>query len=56
MNLKTPNKMMFLISLIMVALAVVSVFIMIPAVSAYAFWIAVGGYAVLAFASLFNGD
>lgn len=56
MNLKTPNKMMFLISLIMVALAVVSVFVTIPVISGYAFWFAVGGYAVLAFASLFNGE
>ncbi|MEX0968990.1 MAG: hypothetical protein WD046_00945 [Paracoccaceae bacterium] len=56
MNLNAPNKMMFLISLVMVALAVISAFIVIPVVSAYAFWIAVGGYAVLAFASLFNGE
>jgi len=56
MNMKAPNKAMFLISLIMVVLAVVGAFVLIPVVSANALWIAVGGYAVLAFASLFNGE
>lgn len=56
MNMKAPNKAMFLISLVMVLLAVVSAFVVIPYVTFYAMWIAVGGYAVLAFASLFNGE
>jgi hypothetical protein len=38
----------FIISLVVVGLAVVGVFIEIPLVSNYAFWFAIGGYIILA--------
>ena len=38
----------FVISLILVIIAVVGVFIEIPVVSNYAFWFAVGAYVMLA--------
>jgi hypothetical protein len=38
----------FVLSLVMMILAVVGVFIEIPIVSDYAFWFAVGAYIVLA--------
>jgi hypothetical protein len=38
----------FVVSLVMVILAVVGVFIELPIVSDYAFWFAVGAYIVLA--------
>ena len=38
----------FVVSLLLVILAVVSVFIEIPLVSNYAFWFAIGAYMLLA--------
>ena len=38
----------FVVSLLLVILAVVSVFIEIPLVSNYAFWFAIGAYIILA--------
>jgi hypothetical protein len=38
----------FALSLIMVMASIVSVFVFIPVVSAYAFWMAVGAYIILA--------
>jgi len=38
----------FLLSLIMAISSVVSVFVFIPFVSAYAFWVVVGAYLILA--------
>ena len=38
----------FVVSLLLVILAVVSVFIEIPLVSNYAFWVAIGAYMLLA--------
>jgi hypothetical protein len=38
----------FALSLMMVMASIVSVFIFIPVVSAYAFWMAVGAYIILA--------
>jgi hypothetical protein len=48
MNLHKPSTMVFVISLILVALAVVSLFVLIPFVSVYAFWFAVAAWVVLA--------
>jgi hypothetical protein len=38
----------FVVSLVLVILAVLGVFIEIPLVSSYAFWIAIGAYVMLA--------
>jgi len=38
----------FIVSLILVMLAVVGVFVRVPVVSNYSFWFAVGAYIVLA--------
>ena len=38
----------FVVSLVLVILAVVGVFIEIPVVSNYAFWFAIGAYIILA--------
>lgn len=48
MNLHKPTTMVFVISLILVALAVVSIFVVIPYVTVYAFWFAVAAWIVLA--------
>lgn len=55
MKLTAPSQALFLVSLILAALAVIGVFVVIPVVSAHAFWFAVGGYAVLAIACLMKG-
>lgn len=47
MNLSAPTQMMFLISLILVILGVVSTFVAIPVVSTYSLWVVVLGYVVL---------
>jgi uncharacterized Tic20 family protein len=48
MNFHKPTTLVFVISLILVALAVVSVFVVIPYVSLYALWFAVAAWVVLA--------
>lgn len=49
---KRPSRLAFIISLILVVLAVVSVFVRIPVISQYSFWVAVIGYVILALATL----
>jgi hypothetical protein len=46
-KLNAPTQVMFLVSLVIVLLAVIGLFINIPVISVYAFWIAVIGYGVL---------
>ncbi len=48
MTLQAPALWVFILSLILVVLAVVGIFVQIPYVSAYSFWVAVLAYAVLA--------
>jgi hypothetical protein len=45
----TPSEWTFWLSLVLIALAIISVFVAIPYVSVYALWVAVVGYAVLVF-------
>ena len=52
MTLHAPAMWVFILSLVLVALAVVGVFVEIPFVSMYAFWIAVLAYAVLALGNI----
>jgi hypothetical protein len=47
MKLNAPTKIIFLISLLLVALAVISRFTPIPYISQYQFWVAIVGYLVL---------
>lgn len=55
MKLSAPSQVFFLISLILAALAVISLFVVIPVVTAKAVWFAIAGYAVLAVACLMKG-
>jgi hypothetical protein len=48
MTLQAPALWVFILSLILVVLAVVGVFVEIPYLSMYAFWVAVLAYVVLA--------
>ena len=48
MTLQTPAMWVFILSLVLAVLAVVGVFVEIPYLSMYAFWVAVLAYVVLA--------
>jgi len=48
MTLHAPAMWVFILSLVLIVLAVVGIFVEIPFVSMYAFWVAVLAYVVLA--------
>ena len=48
MTLHAPAMWVFILSLVLVVLAVVGVFVEIPYLSVYAFWVAILAYVVLA--------
>lgn len=54
MKLSAPTQLFFIISLVLVILALVGHFQVIPNISLYQFWLAVIGYAVLAFGCIFR--
>ncbi|MBV6486773.1 MAG: hypothetical protein M5U33_04920 [Pseudorhodoplanes sp.] len=54
-KLNAPTQIVFLISLILALLALIGVFVFIPFVSAYAFWIAIVAYVVLAAGCILKG-
>ena len=47
MKLNAPKKLTFLIALILAVVSVIGVFIAIPFVSAYAFWVLLAAFCVL---------
>jgi len=49
MEMHTPSRWTFLLSLVLVLLAIVAYFVDIPFISKYDLWVAVVGYAVLVF-------
>lgn len=51
-KLKTPSLLVFFVALVLLALAMVGNFATLPFVSHYPFWLAVGGYVVLALGSI----
>jgi heme/copper-type cytochrome/quinol oxidase subunit 1 len=55
MNLTPPSTAVFVISLILAALAIIGKFVAIPFISEHAFWVAVIAYVVLAVGNLFRG-
>jgi len=48
MRLNAPTQIVFMISLALAVLALIGHFVAIPYVTAYQFWVAIVGYAVLA--------
>jgi hypothetical protein len=54
-RLSAPTQVVFLISLILAIIALVGVFVVIPFVSLYAFWIAIIAYIVLALGCVMKG-
>jgi hypothetical protein len=55
MNLSPPTTAVFIISLILAALAVIGKFVAIPFITEHGFWVAVVAYVVLAVGNLFRG-
>ncbi|NWG26168.1 MAG: hypothetical protein HXY30_17430 [Pseudorhodoplanes sp.] len=55
MNLSAPTQVVFLISLVLAVLAVIGLFVNIPFISLYSFWVMTAGYVVLAIGCLFAG-
>ncbi len=47
-QLKTPTRPVFFIALVLLTLAMIGYFAVIPVISQYSFWLAVGGYVILA--------
>jgi hypothetical protein len=55
MRLSAPTQPVFLVSLVLFAVAVIAHFVYIPTISLYTFWLAVAAYAVLAIANTTKG-
>lgn len=55
MNLNAPTQIVFIISLVLAVLALLSAFVALPVVSGNGLWVALIAYAVLAFGNLMKG-
>ena len=55
MNLSPPTTVVFIVSLILAALAVIGKFAAIPFITEYGFWVAIVAYVVLAVGNIFRG-
>lgn len=55
MRLNPPTLLVFLVALLAAILAVAALFISIPMVSAYAFWIMTGAFTLLALSCILKG-
>lgn len=55
MRLNAPKQVTFIIAAVLAVVAVLSVFVVIPFVSAHAFWVLLAGFVVLALGNLLAG-
>ena len=55
MTLSAPTQMIFIIAVVIAIIAIIGAFVSIPFVSAYAFWILVLAFVILAGACLMRG-
>lgn len=55
MNLSAPTTVVFWIAVVIALLAIISTFVVIPVISAYAFWVAILAFVILAGACLMRG-
>ena len=55
MRLNAPTQVVFIVSLILAVLALIGYFIAIPFLTAYAFWLAIVAYLVLAAGCVMKG-
>ncbi|WP_172653255.1 hypothetical protein [Methyloceanibacter caenitepidi] len=55
MNLSAPTTMVFVISIVLAILAVLSTFMPLPIIGEYKFWVAIAAYVILAIGNIFRG-
>jgi hypothetical protein len=55
MNLTPPTTAVFIVSLVLAALAVIGKFAAIPFITEHGFWVAIVAYVILAAGNLFRG-
>jgi hypothetical protein len=55
MNLSAPTSMVFVISIVLAILAVLSTFMPLPIIGEYKFWVAIAAYVILACGNIFRG-
>lgn len=55
MNLSPPTTVVFVISIILAALAIIGKFAVIPFITEQGFWVAVAAYIILAIGNIFRG-
>ena len=55
MSLSAPTTIVFIVSAILAALAVIGTFMPIPCITENAFWVAVVAYVILACGNIFRG-
>jgi len=55
MNLSAPTTMVFVISIVLAILAVLSTFMPLPIIGEYKFWVAIAAYMILACGNIFRG-
>jgi hypothetical protein len=55
MSLSAPTTIVFVVSIILAVLAIISTFVPIPFITDHAFWVAVVGYVILACGNIFRG-
>jgi hypothetical protein len=48
MNLSAPSQIVFWIAVVLAVLAILGMFVAIPVISAYAFWVAILAFVILA--------
>jgi hypothetical protein len=48
MNLSAPSQVVFWIAVVVAVVAIVSMFVAIPVISTYAFWVAILAFVILA--------
>lgn len=54
MPLHTPSAWTFWLSVVLVILAIISIYVRIPYITVYAFWVAVAGYVILVIGNIFK--
>jgi hypothetical protein len=55
MNLSPPTTVVFVISIVLAALAIIGQFVAIPFITEHGFWVAVVAYVILACGNIFRG-
>lgn len=55
MQLSAPTTVVFVISIVLAALAIIGHFVALPVISQFGFWVAILAYVILAVGNLFRG-